>query len=592
MSGLTNYTVSTLFKGRDMLSAKLDKMIDKSDKLAKKKNKLKQLDEKLTSGARGVGTAMMAVAGAGIAAGGGLWKASEGGRQFDTAMSRVQANMGSKGTVESMKMLRDEANRLGETTAFSAAQAADGMDELAKAGYDANQIFGASGAVLSGAAAGGLELADAAAIMTSTIAGFNLIPDSIKDPAERLQVTLKQSQRVMDTFTATSINSKTSMATLAESMKSVAPVANKFNMSLEDSLQMVASMQNVGIEASEAGNSIKTMLTMLTAPSKEMARMMKKAKVSFIDSAGNMKMPAEIFSEAAKFQNSIKGNAKQVKAFADLVGMRGQKALLVLADAYNSDGGKQLNKSIHESLYLSNQIADIKLDNVEGDIVKLESAWGGVSVAINDAIKGPLREFVTKTTEGLSQNKEKFAELAATAIPFLIDGLQFLIDWGPAIAKIVLVIGSMILAVKAMSTAMILFNVISSMNPFVLGITLAIGAIMLFIAFFDDAVSGIKSFFSWLDPTAFGKDSGIGKGGSTYALDKQKHQRDQNWKNGSGKQDFMSSIGGDGGGSVNLNSQNSWQGQLGVTVDGPASVTSMNSGPGMSLVTQSSGAGI
>lgn len=79
-----------------------------------------------------------AVAGGAIAV--GLGVAVKKFAEFDSAMSAVAANSGSTGA--ELESLRQAAMDLGADTQFSATEAAEGINELSKAGVGAKDILG------------------------------------------------------------------------------------------------------------------------------------------------------------------------------------------------------------------------------------------------------------------------------------------------------------------------------------------------------------------------------------------------------------------------------------------------------------------
>jgi TP901 family phage tail tape measure protein len=94
----------------------------------------------------------------------------ETGLQFDKSMSQIAATMGT--TVDQVSGLRDEAQRLGATTAYSAQEAAEGMNILAQSGLKEQEIIAALPDVLNLAAAGNLDLATSASYVTGAFKGF------------------------------------------------------------------------------------------------------------------------------------------------------------------------------------------------------------------------------------------------------------------------------------------------------------------------------------------------------------------------------------------------------------------------------------
>ena len=136
-------------------------------------------------------------------------KSIEAGMQFDSSMSQVAATMGT--TVDQIGELRDFAQEMGATTAFSATQAADALNYMALAGYDAGTSMSMLPNVLNLAAAGGMELASAS--------------DMITDSQSALGLTLSETSQLVDKMAKASSKSNTSVAQLGEAILTVGGTA-------------------------------------------------------------------------------------------------------------------------------------------------------------------------------------------------------------------------------------------------------------------------------------------------------------------------------------------------------------------------------
>ena len=174
---------------------------------------------------------------------------------FEQAMARVGAVSGATG--EDFERLTQQAKELGAKTQFSASQAAASQESLARAGFKTNEIISAMPGLLNMAAAEGMDLANAADIAASAIAGFGL------DASE--------AGRVADVLAKTSAASNTSIALLGESLKYVAPIAKGLGFSIEQVNAMLGVMANAGIKGSQAGTALKSAFQRLSAEPKQTA---------------------------------------------------------------------------------------------------------------------------------------------------------------------------------------------------------------------------------------------------------------------------------------------------------------------------------
>jgi TP901 family phage tail tape measure protein len=266
------------------------------------------------------------------------------------------------------------------------------------------------------------------------------VSDHVASIMKGLQLESSETARVADVLAMASSRTKSTIGSLGESMKSISPIAKQFGFSLEDAVAMAAKMQDVGIDASEAGNSIKTMLTKLTSPSNKAAKIMKDTGVSFIDSFGNMKPPKEIFEQASKLQESMKGNASSVAAFSELVGLRGQKALMVLGDMFAdvNDEGLTLTQTLEGTKGAAEKMAEARMDNLRGDMTLLASATDGVFQGMFDLTSGPLRDVVKGTTAWVGANQKLISSKMGKFISDMVTDLPIIADRAILIGKIFL----------------------------------------------------------------------------------------------------------------------------------------------------------
>src|SRR5699024_449046 len=159
-----------------------------------------------------------------------------------------------------------QARELGQTTQFTASQAADGMKYLAMAGLDANEIMAAMPGMLDLAVAGNLDLGTTADIASDTMAAFGL--------------EASEATRVADVLAKTATSSNTNIEMLGDTMKYVAPVARTAGMSLEETSAMAGLLANVGIKSSQAGTTMKSMLLKLANPSAKASNLLSDLGVS------------------------------------------------------------------------------------------------------------------------------------------------------------------------------------------------------------------------------------------------------------------------------------------------------------------------
>ncbi|MCP4502920.1 MAG: phage tail tape measure protein, partial [Deltaproteobacteria bacterium] len=161
--------------------------------------------------------------------GGAMHNVLGAGADFEQAITNVGA-VGLQ-TRAQIAPLERQALQLGRTTKFTATQAANAMEILAKAGFNTQQILETTPAVLSAAAASGLDIAEVAEHVSKVLKGMGLEMD--------------QSARVADVLALASARTNSTIGSLGESMKNAAATARKLGVPLEDAVASIALLQDV-----------------------------------------------------------------------------------------------------------------------------------------------------------------------------------------------------------------------------------------------------------------------------------------------------------------------------------------------------------
>jgi TP901 family phage tail tape measure protein len=162
--------------------------------------------------------------------------------KLETALVRTRIALG--GTAEDMQLLEDLAIHLGQDTIYSATEAAEGMLQLAKAGYDVNAIVAATPGVLNAAIVEELDLATASEIVVSALAMFKLGAD--------------QATRAADVLAKGANIALTDMPGLAEGLKMVGYTASEMGYSLEEAVALMSMLSQFKIEGSMAGTALRS----------------------------------------------------------------------------------------------------------------------------------------------------------------------------------------------------------------------------------------------------------------------------------------------------------------------------------------------
>lgn len=181
------------------------------------------------------------------------------GSGFEDQMAKVKAV--TNATTAQLKMMEQEAARLGATTAYTASQAAKALENLTRNGLSARKATKALSSVLELAGANAIELAEAADIVTNTMNMF--------------QLQVEDLNKVNDILSATCANSATNITDLYEAMKYAGSTANLFGISLEETSAALGVLANMGIKGSDAGTALRSMLLRLASPTAKAAEVLK-----------------------------------------------------------------------------------------------------------------------------------------------------------------------------------------------------------------------------------------------------------------------------------------------------------------------------
>jgi len=281
-------------------------------------------------------------------------------------------------------------------------------------------------------------------------------------------------------------------------MKNVASTARKMNVPMEEAVAAVALLQDVGLDASVAGSAMNTMLTKLAAPTKSMRRQMKELGVSFEDADGNAKSLTDILKNLDIAAAKAGGNMQVTAFFAELVGLRGQKAATNLQDLFASGKVTELTEELEKAQGTAKKMADIRMQTLKGDLTLLGSAVDGVKVSLFDMQGGPLRSIVQRTTEWVSANKDlikqKFAGFAegiakvAELFPKFLEALPTIAKWLKFIAGVGAVLAG-VLGVLVAASALFLAVLFAP-------VTALVAAWAFFPEFFSELWEDVKSIAS------------------------------------------------------------------------------------------------
>lgn len=357
-----------------------------------------------------------------VAAGGA---ATSVAASFDDAMSQVQGALG--GASEDMDGLRDLALQLGADTVFSATESAQAMVELAKGGLTEAQIKGgALAASMDLAAAGQLNLADAAATTVQMMGSFGL--------------GAGDATRIANALAGAANASSADVSDLTQAMSQCSAQASLAGWSLEDTAAALALFADHGVKGSDAGTSLKTMLQRLAAPTDQAAEAIAAYGLNIRDSNGKMKDISGIADELTGKLGGL-SDAERDAALQTIFGSDASRAAAILMQS----GSEGLAKYIAATNDAT--AAETMASAQKGELSWALENMGGAVESASIAFGTALAPAITAVAGVIGNVAEAFASLPAG----VQTGIAVVLALVAALGPLLMVIGSVVAALPAIS---------------------------------------------------------------------------------------------------------------------------------------------
>lgn len=357
-----------------------------------------------------------------VAAGGA---ATSVAASFDDAMSQVQGALG--GASADMDGLRDLALQLGADTVFSATESAQAMVELAKGGLTEAQIKGgALAASMDLAAAGQLNLADAAATTVQMMGSFGL--------------GAGDATRIANALAGAANASSADVSDLTQAMSQCSAQASLAGWSLEDTAAALALFADHGVKGSDAGTSLKTMLQRLAAPTDQAAEAIAAYGLNIRDSNGKMKDISGIADELTGKLGGL-SDAERDAALQTIFGSDASRAAAILMQS----GSEGLAKYIAATNDAT--AAETMANAQKGELSWALENMGGAIESASIAFGTALAPAITAVAGVIGNVAEAFASLPAG----VQTGIAVVLALVAALGPLLMVIGSVVAALPAIS---------------------------------------------------------------------------------------------------------------------------------------------
>ena len=457
------------------IAGEIEKSLPKSARLAKSEirsianeasKSSRSFDKSLTQ-VNKVGTKVFKAVGkaakiGGAAVAAGLGASIKAGAEFEARMSAVKAISGS--TADEMKRLEDTALKYGSTTKFTASEAADALQYMALAGYDADKSIEMLPNVLNLAAAGEMDLARAS--------------DQVTDAQSALGLTTEETTKMVDQMAQASSKSNTSVEQLGDAILQVGGTAKILKGGTTELSEVLGLLADNGIKGAEGGTKLRNMILSLTAPTDKARGVLEDLGISVSDSEGNMRSMQSIMKDLGDSLGDMGDTDKQtvLKKIFNKTDIKAVTALL----GTSAKRWDELGNEIDDAAGAAERMAETKLDNLKGDITLFKSALEGAGVTIYKELQDPLRELVQTGTKGVQDFTEWFVDnfpsikagiedigeaIGTLAQPFLSVAGWF-VDNPDVLVGVISGIGSALVTYKVVSGITSLASALASFGAF------------------------------------------------------------------------------------------------------------------------------
>lgn len=354
---------------------------------------------------------------------------------FDSAMSEVAAISGATG--EDFDKLREKAREMGASTKFSATEAAEGFKYMAMAGWKTDDMLNGLEGILNLAAASGEDLGTTSDIVTDALTAMGY--------------SAEEAGHLADVMAAASSNANTNVSMMGETFKYAASVCGSYGYTMEDLALATGLMANSGIKASQAGTSLRSIMSNLAtnagASSKSLGALdilTERLGVAFYDAKGNMRPFRDVINDCRKSWKKLT-KEEQANYAKKIAGKNAMTGWLALMNSAEEDVTK-LTDAIDNSTGTSKKMADTMQDNLAGQLTILKSQLQELAISIGDSLMPTLREIVAwvqgvvdkfnKLDDSTKAMIAKIAVIVAALSPLLIIGGKLLKGIGSIISFI------------------------------------------------------------------------------------------------------------------------------------------------------------
>lgn len=403
---------------------------------------------------------------------------------FEAAMSKVAAVSGASG--KELEDLTAKAREMGSKTKFSASEAAEAMNYMAMAGWKTEDMLSGIEGVMNLAAASGEDLATTSDIVTDALTAFGL--------------SAQDSGHFADVLAAASSNANTNVSMMGETFKYCAPIAGALGFSVEDTAEAIGLMANAGIKSTQAGTSLRTIMTNLSGGVKICGENIGEVTVATTNADGSMRDLSDILADCRTAFNGLSESEKAAAA-ESLVGKNAMSGFLALMNAGEADIAK-LSGAIDNCNGAAQSMADTMNNNLEGQLTILKSQLQELAISFGEILLPAVKSIVSflqgfinvlnSMPDGMKQTIVTIALVVAALGPVLIIIGKVI----SAVGTIMTIVPKVAGVIKTVQGACAALNATMLANPIVL-IIAAIAALVAAFIYLWNTNEEFRQF--WID---------------------------------------------------------------------------------------------
>lgn len=364
---------------------------------------------------------------------------------------------GANDTETAMNILAEKAKQMGAQTKFSATEATDAFSYMAMAGWKTEEMLEGIEGVMYLAGATGEDLAMTSDIVTDALTAFGMGAD--------------ETTRFVDVLAQTANATNTDVAMLGESFQYCAPVAGALKYSVEDTAVALGLMANSGIKASNAGTAMRSWLSRMASPTKEVSQAMSTLGIELTNSDGSMKSLAEVMGDTRGAFSKLTETEKAHYASV-IAGKTGMSGLLAVVNSADKDFDK-VTESINNSKDACKKMYDVANDNLQGQLTILKSTLESLAISFGELMLPKVKALVT----WLQKLAEKFNSLTTKQKENIIKWGAIFASIGPVLlifGKTVLFVGKVVSAIGKFGAMLKSFGSLGAIIASPAGIVIAV----------------------------------------------------------------------------------------------------------------------